>query len=694
MGTNNDKTLYIIKRDKRKVPFDKEKIVNAIMKANDDVSQRQKIPKRDAETIANHIFEVAQQRVRALTIEEIQDMVENGLIDLNAYAVAKAYIKWRYKRAVARDAYSEFMQAAGAKLAAKNVENQNANLDEHSFSGRMGEAQRLLTKEYALKYVMSEKSRSNHLANRIYVHDLDSYASGEHNCLSMPLDELLEKGFDTRQTNVRGAGSVSTAMQLVAVLFQLQSQQQFGGVAATHLDWTMVPYVRKSFFKHYVFEYLKLSGQISRLPNIEEMDNEQLDEWIHEQQDDILRELGLTKSDFRFDNIKKLNQKCASAALFETKREVYQATESMFHNLNTLQSRSGGQLPFSSINYGTCTLPEGRMVTKAILDVSIHGLGKHGQTAIFPCGIFQCQKGVSKNPGDPNYDLYQLALKSTAQRLYPNYCNCDWSTDIAGRMLDIAHKRNVLGKLSPDSLQALTKWVEQNPDTARNYKLVLKDGAIYVDENIVLPVEVSSTMGCRTYNGYDINFDFNYIVQTILSTGQPPKHYFQSGNQKDGRGNLCPVTIILPTLAMEAREATIDWQNNPEQYFANFMDILDKAIHDSRDMLKERFAWICAQSPASSEFMYGNNTMVGYIPEEGIRSALKHGTLVIGQLGMAETLQLLVGCDQTEEKGMEAAKKIEQLFKDRCAQFKQEEKLNFGVYYTPEFRGGSYRKAG
>lgn len=225
---STDKTLYVIKRDKRKVPFDKTKIVAAIMKANDDVPQRHHIGKREAEDIANDILAQAEQRQRALSIEEIQDMVENGLIDRNSYAVAKAYIKYRYKRNIARNTHAEFMNAVGKKLAAKNVENQNANLDEHSFSGRMGEAQRLLAKEYALDYIMSEKSKKNHLTNRIYEHDLDSYAVGEHNCLSMPLDDLLERGFDTRQTNVRGAGSVSTAMQLVAVLFQLQSQQQFG----------------------------------------------------------------------------------------------------------------------------------------------------------------------------------------------------------------------------------------------------------------------------------------------------------------------------------------------------------------------------------------------------------------------------------------------------------------------------------
>ena len=169
------------------------------------------------------------------------------------------------------------------------------------------------------------------------------------------------------------------------------------------------------------------------------------------------------------------------------------------------------------------------------------------------------------------------------------------------------------------------------------------------------PKTYFSTMGCRTANGADINADPGVNPQT-----------------KDGRGNICPVTIIMPTLAMEA-----------DRDVEKFMKLLDKKIHEAKDMLLERFDWICSQPAKSAKFMYDNGTMIGYKPEEGIRSALKHGTLVIGQLGLAETLQLLIGCDHTTEKGMELAKRIEQLFKDRCAQFKKEQHLNFGVYFTP-----------
>ena len=275
------------------------------------------------------------------------------------------------------------------------------DFDEHSFGGRMGEMNGAVARMYALDHIVSHMAKENHLNNMIYIHDLDHYAVGSHNCLSIPFDDLLAKGFNTRQTDVRPAQSVSTAFQLVAVIFQLQSLQQFGGVSATHIDWTMVPYVRKSFRKHWN-DALKY---IAFWPATKVTEDRAIDEYAD--CDDF-------KDVYKY-------------ALEMTEREVYQAVEAMYHNLNTLQSRSGNQLPFTSINYGTCTLPEGRMVTKALLDVSIKGIGALHKTSVFPCGIFQCMKGVNREPGDPNYDLFRLALRSTAQRLYPNYANVDWS---------------------------------------------------------------------------------------------------------------------------------------------------------------------------------------------------------------------------------------------------------------------------
>lgn len=248
-------------------------------------------------------------------------------------------------------------------------------------------------------------------------------------------------------------------------------------------------------------------------------------------------------------------------------------------------------------------------MTKAILETSIKGIGKLHRTSIFPCGIFQLMKGVNRKPGDSNYDLYRLALRSTAQRLYPNYVNVDWS-------VNEGYDRN----------------------DPRTY---------------------TSTMGCRTYNGYDIN---------------------GFGQLKDGRGNIAPVTLILPTLAEEAKEYT---DTHGGDRVENFMKYLDAKLNEAKDMLLERFEWICSQPVDSAKFMWENNTMYGFNGKD-TRSALRHGTLAVGMLGMAETLQILIGNDQTSEEGMALAKKICVLYKQRCAEFKNKYKLNFGVYFTPE----------
>lgn len=566
--------LQIKKRNGIVVPFDRERIINAINKAFIEVDG-ELYEDDTANDIADEIKYAVKTSDDVVSVEKIQDMVEDFLMKSERRDVAKAYIRYRYKREIAKKGQDDFMKAFSAKVQGSDIENQNANVDEMSFGGRVGAASDLQMKKYALDYLVSNKSRANHENNEIYIHDLNAYAVGMHNCLSIPFDDLLAKGFNTRQTDVRPAGSVNTAFQLVAVIFQLQSLQQFGGVSATHLDWTMIPYVRKSFYKHY-------------------MDGLTYIEQVISMDDRLNNQLSIE------DPIYKEFKGAYSYAIAMTEKEVHQAVEGMYHNLNTLQSRSGNQLPFTSINYGTCTLPEGRMVTKALLEVSIEGLGRLHKTSIFPCGIFQCMKGVNRKPGDPNYDLFRLALKSTATRLYPNYANVDWSGNAGYDVND--------------------------------------------------PSTYFSTMGCRTANGFDIN---------------------GLKQQKDGRGNICPVTIIMPTIAMEANGDV-----------ETFMKLLDIKIEEAKDMLLERFEYICAQPADSAKFMYENGLMAGY---DGIstRSALQHGTLSLGQIGLAETLQILIGCDHTEPEGMKLAKRIEQLFKDRCAEYKEKYRLNFGVYYTP-----------
>ena len=312
--------LKVIKRDGREVPFSKTKIIQAILKAFEAVDgEVSDYAEEKASRIANFIEKKDYEK--ELTVEEIQDLVEKGLMSTKRKDVARAYITYRNERTRKRNWNTKMMDEAITKLNGANIENQNANVDEHSFGGRRGEANSVIMKQYALDNLMSEMARNNHLNNEIYIHDLDNYALGTHNCLSIPFDKLLAEGFNTRQTDVRPANSINTAFQLVAVIFQLQSLQQFGGCSATHLDWTMVPYVRKSFWKHFK-DGMKY---IEHEPILVDLDT-----------DEIIN-TSITQNNLIYSQYND----AYNYALEMTKKETKQAVEGMYHNLNTLQSRSG-----------------------------------------------------------------------------------------------------------------------------------------------------------------------------------------------------------------------------------------------------------------------------------------------------------------------------------------------------------------
>ena len=309
---------YIKKRDGRLVEFNRNKITTAILKAFNAVDgEITPYAKEKAEHIADFVEKKAESQI--LGVEDIQNIVEKGLMSTKRKDVARAYITYREERSRIRQWNNEMMDKVAIKLAASNVQNQNANIDEHSFGGRRGEADSVIFKQYALDNLVSKMARENHINNEVYIHDLDSYILGMHNCLTVPFDDLLSKGFNTRQTDVRPANSINTAFQLVAVLFQLQSLQQFGGVSASHLDWTMVPYVRKSFRKHFIdgMKYVEQLNfnKVEEKSKAEEVsiEDERYTEW----------------------------SKAYKYAMDMTQKELNQAVEGMYHNLNTLQSRSG-----------------------------------------------------------------------------------------------------------------------------------------------------------------------------------------------------------------------------------------------------------------------------------------------------------------------------------------------------------------
>lgn len=581
----------IIKRDGTRVEFSQQKIINAINKAFEEVDG-QVYSEEIAQDIAEEIYEEYTHYPNDWDIEKIQDKVEEKLMQSERTDVAKAYIIYRDKRSIAREKNSKLIKAVIKRNSAKSVQNSNANVDEKSFSGREKEAAADIQKILALDYgVLSEDVAKAHKEMRIYQHDLEKAPLGEHNCLNLDFNELFSQEFVCRNGGVRPPNSISTAFQLVAVAFQCQSQVQFGGVGSVHFDLDMIPYVKKSFYKHYV----------DGLKYIEMYENP-YDAVVFNY---ITKETSIEDEHYKnyFPNVYKY-------AMDMLEKEGAQAAEGLVHNLNTLESRAGSQVPFTSINFGQETNAEGRLISKWILEASLKGIGKNHLTPIFPISIFQYKKGINADPGDPNYDLKQLALKSLSKRIYPNFVNCDWSE---------AHE---------DPL---------NPDTRM------------------------SSMGCRTMLGYD-------------------RHGL--GYTRVGRGNNIPNTIILPKLGIEygicLGERTIADLDGFWEAFEDTLKLTEKG-------LLERYEIMRTQSPAAAPFMYKNGTIkYGRTCKETVEESLKHNSLAIGYLGIAEMCVALFGKTHTQDnEAYEFALKVV----TRINQFAQEasdrNNLNFSCYATP-----------
>ena len=402
--------VEIIKRDGRPAEYNPLKVENAILKAfrevNGDVNENSK-------QTAKQIQQCVTERVTAGEIqhvEEIQDVIEQQLMAAGAYNIAKAYILYRNERTKVRERHSRLVQKVMVRADAKIDERSNANVDEKSFSGREKEASADIGKTIALEFGgLSEEVANAHKEMLVYQHDLEKAIYGVHNCLQLNFQEIFNYGFRTRNGDVRPPSNFSTACQLVAVAFQCESQVQFGGVGSIHLDYDLAPFVRKSFRKHMKDYYTDVAmykddeaESILRDHEPIELDNREL------------QKSGVTQGAYRY-------------AVKQLEKEGRQAAQGLYHNLNTLESRQGSQVPFTSINLGRDTSTEGRLVTKWIMEASIDGIGKYHQTSIFPISIFQYKAGNNANPNDANYDMKQLALESMSKRIYPNWANCDWS---------------------------------------------------------------------------------------------------------------------------------------------------------------------------------------------------------------------------------------------------------------------------
>lgn len=585
--------MYVIKRDGTRVLFDINKIVNAINKAMIHVDGSL----YETET-AEEIADIIAREGKDMTVEHIQDRVEEELMKSSRPDVAKAYILYRDQRTKERDRRSKLIRTVMRRTDATAVENANANVDEKSFSGREKEASSDIQKIIALDYTLSPEVANAHRGMLLYQHDMEKTNIGEHNCLFVDFNKLFTDGFVTRNGDIRPPSSYSTACQQVAVIFQCQSQVQFGGVGTVHLDRDLAPFVKKSFRKH-VKNYFTDVQYYS-------------DETATMLMDGFEKEHG----EICIDNLELQSMSgypdAYNYAMKQLEREGKQSSEALYHNLNTLESRAGSQVPFTSINFGRDTSTEGKLVQKWMLNASLAGVGKHHLTPIFPISIFQYKSGVNAEPGTPGYALKQHAIESLSKRIYPNFVNCDYSQ---------AHED------------------PENPDT------------------------FFATMGCRTMLGMDI-------------------HDKENPYNRVGRGNLVPNTMILPKLGIEYGICLGKREKADLEGFWNAFEDLLKLCEQG---LLERYDVMVNQCAAAAPFMYQNGTMKdAQTCRESVYNALKHGTLAMGYLGIAETMTALFGKNHAEDAEVhQFALKIVQRINEYAKEATKRNGLNFSCYATP-----------
>lgn len=594
--------MQVVKRNGTIQKYEENKIIEAIRKGAKasnsyfDYSVALNIAKQITSEFENEEF---------IFIEDIQDAVENQLMINNMTSIAKEYILYRDKRRREREqnaeTYEKLQSNIQSILNLQDIINSNANVDEGSFSGRNNKVMGEVLKEYSLNNLMNETTANNHREGLIYQHDLDNFANGMFNCLTVDFTDLFENehGFKTRNGDVREPSNIMSFMQLVAVVFQAQSQCQFGGIASAKIDYEAAPYVHKSFIKNFKDALIDVNGYFEESDMV-------LADIIMKQYEDILQlgnKYALPEEMWKYYEIAKRH----------TEKDTKQACESLFHNLNTLESRPGSQVPFTSINFGTDTSAEGRLVTKALLEASLDGIGSFHRTSIFPISIFKLKKGINRYPEDPNYDLYQLALKSLSHRIYPNIAMLDCPIDA--------------GFNSPD--------------------------------------EQFCTMGCRTQTGFDIN---------------------GLGNTMTGRGNIAPATINLVDIGIQHGICLNQREQADEEGFFN---TLEQRIDECIQSLLDRYEYIASQKARSAYFTYENGLIKNTLgrklrPDEEVRECVKHGTLAIGFLGMAETCYAMFGETHTNNEKVRAfAYKVVNRIRERADMAKNEYKLNFSCYATP-----------
>lgn len=731
----------IEKRDGSIVDFNKDKITNAILKAMKSVDM---VDEKEASNVTTQVVKEVNKANKSIPgVEDIQDIVEEKLMK-KLPKVAKEYITYRNQRNIIRNRKSATMINIKKILNCSNVQNSNANIDEYSFGGRKNESANLIQKEIALNDLIDPEITEAYNEGRLYIHDLSEYTIGEHNCLFADIPRLLANGFEARNGDVRPASCFSTACQLLAVIFQIQSQCQFGGVADNAIDRHLAPYVRKSFIKHY-------KNGLHWFGNPGDWDTFTANHEFNIETASISAEWNIFKA---------FNRMAYMFAMESLEKEGLQSTQALYHNLNTLESRAGSQVPFTSINFGLDTSFEGRKVTEWCLKASIDGIGKNHSTSIFPISIFVNKKEVNDRVYTPNYDLKKLAIKSLTKRIYPNFANGDWISNKAdlhpikfiNKEYEAADSNDeVMIRIDFDYMDKLKKkTVEEhttlgafikkviarnNADVIANHKEVTIKFVNHKDRFLIKDSNCSNNDYNRRENdhytrlyyihytindfgniekiyittesaGYDIHkkhiSDYSDLAVIHVSYPNPKWNYNPDtematmgcrtligndvngmGYNKLGRGNVTPVTINLPYIGIE-HGICLGERDTPDEegFFKELNHMLDLATKE----LLDRYKYICSQSIKAGSFMYNNGTIADSDKALffGVKESMKHGSQALGYIGLANACYAMYGkYFHQDKKVMEFAKKVIKTIYDRAKENTEKYHLNFSAYSSP-----------
>lgn len=609
----------VIKRDNRRRKFNIAKVYTAIENAFKSINE--KYTEEGIDQLVDEVVEnISANDAKSAKVEDIQNVIEKTLMKGGFGAVAKAFILYRDERNRARETKSEIVKTikeiTESDIKSSNILRDNANESGATPAGTYGKIASETNKMYNLLNNINRKYAQEHKDGHLHIHDLNQY-NLTFNCLFAPVGKLLKNGFDSGTGFLRSPRSIQTAAALTAVILQLQSNQQYGGIADDNLDFDLAPFVDISFRKNLKEE---LERYIEYNPDHEETAN----------LDEVATASMNWPSALLYAKFPKI---CVIKAIQKTDDDTHQAMEGLIGNLNSLQSRSGNQVPFSSLNFGLNTSNCGRMISKNLIRSQMEGLGD-GLTAIFPILIFKLMEGYTKNPEDPNYDLYLDSIKCLARRFYPNFVKVDSSFNkpyvkYETREVEIFENSvgvKVRGKDEaagiPMQDQKFDKFVYQYDVGQGDYWEVEEISGNKLKLKKLIENTTISTMGCRTRTIGNIN----------------------GAEQTTGRGNFAFHTINLPRLAIEAHIATKDEQERKSIFFKK----LDDMLEDAKGSLLDRFALISNKTYENFPFtmqqgLYFTSDDEPHAVTDKIGEVLKQASLSIGYVGLSETMLLLTG---------------------------------------------------